>query len=82
VTPVHQGHGFATEGASALVTFGLETLGVARITALTSSRNEPAVRVLRKLGFELVENRDFLLPDGRDFSGSSVWARGQSPQRR
>lgn len=74
VAPAHHGKGFATEASSALVSFGFEALGVAKITALVASKNAPAVRVLEKLGFELVERRDFILPDGRNFSGSSVWA--------
>jgi [ribosomal protein S5]-alanine N-acetyltransferase len=74
ILPKHQSKGFATEASAALVKFGFETLGVARITAGVSGKNEAAVVVLRRLGFQFVENRDFILADGRDFSGSSVWA--------
>ena len=44
------GHGFATEGASALARHGLERLGLYRIIGLTHPDNVASQRVLQKAG--------------------------------
>ena len=44
------GHGFATEGASALAHHGLERLGLYRIIGLTHPDNVASQRVLQKAG--------------------------------
>ena len=45
------GHGFATEGAAALLTWAFETLDLNRVQAETDTRNLASARVLEKLGF-------------------------------
>ncbi|MGH8713978.1 MAG: GNAT family N-acetyltransferase [Casimicrobiaceae bacterium] len=46
----HWGHGYATEGARALVDYGFGDLGVARIIGVTHPGNKASQRVLRKAG--------------------------------
>ncbi len=46
------GHGFATEGASALVQYGFNTVGLNRIVGLTHAENDPSKRVLMKAGLQ------------------------------
>ena len=46
------GQGFATEGATALVQFGFDELGLHRIIGVTHPDNKPSQRVLMKAGLE------------------------------
>jgi len=50
VHPDHQGHGYATEGAAALVELGFRQLGLHRIVASADARNTASVRVMERLG--------------------------------
>jgi RimJ/RimL family protein N-acetyltransferase len=54
------GQGYATEGAEALVRFGIATCGFRRIVAYTMAVNEGSRRVMEKIG--LVHVRTFHLP--------------------
>jgi [ribosomal protein S5]-alanine N-acetyltransferase len=47
------GHGYATEGASALLQWAFDTLDLNRVQAETDTRNVASARVLEKLGFVL-----------------------------
>jgi [ribosomal protein S5]-alanine N-acetyltransferase len=49
------GAGYATEAATAVVAYGLETLRLPRIIASLDDGNDASVRVLVRLGFEPVE---------------------------
>jgi RimJ/RimL family protein N-acetyltransferase len=44
------GHGYATEGARALVRYGLFELGLNRVVGLTHKENDPSKHVLMKAG--------------------------------
>ncbi len=46
------GHGFATEGAKALVRYGMFELGLDRVVGLTHPDNEPSKNVLMKSGLQ------------------------------
>lgn len=46
------GCGLATEGASALVRYGMVELGLNRVVGLTHPENEPSKNVLRKAGLQ------------------------------
>jgi RimJ/RimL family protein N-acetyltransferase len=46
----YRGHGYATEGARALITLGFSELGLHRIYATTSHVNKPSWRVMERLG--------------------------------
>jgi len=48
------GKGFATEAGKAFIQFGFDELGLERIVTMIDSRNAVSVRVIEKLGFELV----------------------------
>ena len=50
VHPDHQGHGYATEGAAALVELGFRQLGLHRIVGSADARNIGSVRVMERLG--------------------------------
>jgi RimJ/RimL family protein N-acetyltransferase len=58
--PVHNGCGYATEAARALLRLGFEELGLHRITGRLDGRNAASARVLERLGMRreahLVEN--------------------------
>lgn len=58
LSPAHWGHGYATEAATALVEFGFGDLGLERIRANCNAENAASIRVLEKLGFELVERQE------------------------
>lgn len=49
----HWGRGYATEAARALVTFGFEELGLARISSWCITENVRSAHVLEKLGMRL-----------------------------
>jgi aminoglycoside 6'-N-acetyltransferase len=48
--PDAQGHGYATEAASALLDLAFHRMGLHRVTASTNAGNEASARVLRRLG--------------------------------
>jgi RimJ/RimL family protein N-acetyltransferase len=58
--PAHQGHGYATEAAAAVVALAFETYDVHRVSGRLEARNIASARVLEKLGMRreahLVEN--------------------------
>lgn len=62
-TPAHHGHGFATEGAEAIVEFGFRELGLHRVIGRCDARNSASVGVLERLGMRreahLVHNEFF-----------------------
>ena len=51
--PEHQGRGYATEAARALLHFAFETMGWHRLVGRTEARNTGSARVLEKLGMRL-----------------------------
>ncbi|WP_230482527.1 GNAT family N-acetyltransferase [Sphingomonas sp. Leaf21] len=51
LSPAHWGQGIATEAAGAVVDFGFERLGLARLTSGYFEDNPASGRVLAKLGF-------------------------------
>ncbi len=51
LSPAHWGRGIATEAAQAVVDFGFERLGLARLTSGYFENNPAPGRVLTKLGF-------------------------------
>lgn len=61
--PDFSGHGYATEAAHALLRLGFDQLDLHRIVARIDERNEPSVRVARRLGMRqearLVRNEFF-----------------------
>ena len=62
----HWGKGYATEAATAVLAHGLETLSLEGIFAVSYEANVGSVRVIRKLGFELVERTE-------DERGALLW---------
>lgn len=48
--PAHQGQGYATEAARALLDHAFGALGAWRVTALCDTRNEPSYRLMERLG--------------------------------
>jgi RimJ/RimL family protein N-acetyltransferase len=51
--PRHQGKGFATEAARAVVDWAFATAGMHRVVGRTEARNAASARVLEKLGMRL-----------------------------
>lgn len=49
------GQGYATEAGNAFITFGFNELNLKRIVTMVDVRNNASVRVLKKLGFLLME---------------------------
>jgi RimJ/RimL family protein N-acetyltransferase len=58
------GAGLAGEAAAAVVTHGLDELGLLRLVAVAQEDNFPAKRVLEKTGFRQADCRAVLLPSG------------------
>jgi RimJ/RimL family protein N-acetyltransferase len=62
-SPDLSGRGYATEALDALLRLGFEGLGLHRIIARIDERNEPSIRMVRRLGMRLearlVENEWF-----------------------
>jgi len=58
--PDHQGHGYATEAARALIAYAFEHYALHRVYGRLEPRNEASARVLEKLGMRreahLIEN--------------------------
>jgi RimJ/RimL family protein N-acetyltransferase len=54
LVPVHQGHGYATEAAEALIGYAVARLHVTRVHAIVDGRNTPSIRVAERLGFTRV----------------------------
>jgi RimJ/RimL family protein N-acetyltransferase len=50
--PSFRGQGYAYEAASAVLAYGRNTLGLARIVAIVSPGNERSIKLLEKLGFQ------------------------------
>ena len=61
----HQGHGYATEAASAMLRLGFHDLGFHRITAVVIDGNDASARLLGRLGFR----QEARLLDGVHFKG-------------
>jgi len=53
----YRNQGYATEAAQALIDYGLNDLGVARLVAFTESDNHPSVKVMKKLGMRIGQSR-------------------------
>lgn len=63
----HWGHGYATEGARAVLTLGFETLGLPEIVSFTTVDNHRSRRVMERIGMTRNPADDFdhpRLPDG------------------
>jgi RimJ/RimL family protein N-acetyltransferase len=55
----HWGHGYATEAASASLTFAFEQLHLAEVVSFTTAANEPSRRVMQRLGMTHDPAEDF-----------------------
>ncbi len=53
--PSFRGQGYATEATAAVMAYGKNVLGLARIVAITAPDNERSARVLEKLGLTFTE---------------------------
>jgi len=56
IDPLHQGHGYATEAAQALIDFAFQQLRVKRLVATTEFDNAASIGVMRKLGMRIERN--------------------------
>jgi ribosomal-protein-alanine N-acetyltransferase len=56
------GHGYATEGATAVLDYAFEDLGLAEVVAHTTARNDRSERVMRRLGMTHNPSDDFDAP--------------------
>jgi RimJ/RimL family protein N-acetyltransferase len=55
----HWGQGFATEAATACVTFGFDVLNLEQIVAIVVPENTASQRVLEKLGMQYIQDASF-----------------------
>jgi RimJ/RimL family protein N-acetyltransferase len=51
--PAYRSRGYATEAATAVLSYAQEVLGISRVLAITTPDNEVSQRILRRLGFEM-----------------------------
>jgi RimJ/RimL family protein N-acetyltransferase len=61
--PEHAGKGYGYESASAVITYATATLGLTRITGITTAVNHNSIRLLEKLGLRF-EKKLMFRPDG------------------
>lgn len=54
--PVHQGRGYATEAAAAMVSHAFDVLRLRRIVATTEHDNKRSLAVMRRLGMRIERN--------------------------
>ena len=54
--PEHQGQGYATEAAAAMVSYAFDELRLRRIVATTEHDNTRSINVMRRLGMRLERN--------------------------
>ena len=66
--PAHQGHGYATEAAEALLRIGFETYDLHRIIGKVDGRNEASGRVLERIGMR----REAVFRENEFFKGEWV----------
>lgn len=55
----HWAKGFATEGSRRLVDYGLNQIGLKKIVAITNVKNEASKKVLKKIGLNYIDNREY-----------------------
>ena len=81
VHPDHQGHGYATEAAAAVLDLAFDVFGLHRVVGRTEPRNVASARVLERLGMRreglLVENE---LVKG-EWQSEAIYALRQSQSR-
>lgn len=56
LAPAHQGQGYATEAARAMVAYAFDSLQVDRVVATTDYDNERSMAVMRRLGMRIERN--------------------------
>jgi RimJ/RimL family protein N-acetyltransferase len=56
IDPAHQGQGYATEAAQAMIAYAFDTLNLRRIIAMTHDDNLASQAVMRKAGMTLTRN--------------------------
>jgi [ribosomal protein S5]-alanine N-acetyltransferase len=54
----HQGKGYATEAVKALSEYGLSAFRLDKITSIVDSENTASVKVLEKVGFQFVQEKE------------------------
>ena len=54
--PEHEGHGYATEAAAAMISYAFENLRLRRIVATTEHDNAKSLSVMRRLGMRVERN--------------------------
>jgi len=54
MAPAHQGHGYATEAAQALLAYAFDRHEIAAAKAVTDARNAPSIAVAKRLGMRLM----------------------------
>lgn len=64
IDPAHQGRGYGTEAAAALMAFAFEAVGAEIVRAYASADNAASRRVAERIGMTLMET--FTEPDGDD----------------
>ncbi len=84
----HWGHGYATEGARAVLAFGFDVLRLEEIVSFTVPGNARSRHVMEKIGMKYGPTDDFdhpLLPDGHPLRRHvlyritrSAWTRGRT----
>ncbi|MGM0896498.1 MAG: GNAT family N-acetyltransferase [Bacillota bacterium] len=52
IVPAYQGHGYATEMALAIMSWGMKQAGIKRIIASCDNDNQASIRVLEKAGLK------------------------------
>jgi RimJ/RimL family protein N-acetyltransferase len=69
--PQHEGKGYGTESAAAIMDYGRDVLGFSRVLAITSQDNDASGRLLEKIGLRL--DRLIEMPPDNEVLKLFVW---------
>ena len=69
--PQHEGKGYGTESAAAIMDYGRESLGFTRVLAITSQDNDASGRLLEKIGLSF--ERLIEMPPDNEVLKLFVW---------
>jgi len=84
VAAEHWGHGYATEGARAVLRFGFDTLDLPEIVSFTVTGNHRSRRVMERIGMVRDPADDFdhpSLPDGHPLRRHVLYRINRAPHR-
>jgi [ribosomal protein S5]-alanine N-acetyltransferase len=69
----HQGKGYAKEAASALLSYGFDTIGLQRVVGLVHPENHASLHILKSLGMTYLKEISGYVGDKEEFNGYQLY---------